>query len=701
MEENKSMEKLEEIQSGLQESGLLTERLELVIERIAQIREEHFAKEHFGEYFKRAAEFLLCAAENYEFVKRGGFEEASLAELQERNREIYWDVTGENYEKSFANPSYAARMLGEEYGSLLAAIYADIRLAVGFAYDAELLEVVSRAELFAEIHTLFSYEWEEEKRLPSRESIRKIYYWHAFDYADCFAARKIRYLVVPSENPAYDIVMKGDLTDERYLYRYGEYVSENELLTAKFLAQLDEETINTMADTYTEGFRIGFIVTGKDLSKKKTVDIMYRLGFERMVRRAVENFKKMGLQPILRRGGYEGGCPNRQYEFDHKDDIALILDRNYVNRRLESTQTAYEKYRRQAAWYGGPAAIETFGERDFDPLNKPERIRMSAEQNSLWVEFISKNGEIRRKYINEDERSYTIIAFPVPEIKEVLPESTDACFMEFFKEIIKINTLDYELYRKIQQNLIDVLDLADYCQVKGMGKNETDMRVNLWKLKDPSKETIFENCVADVNIPVGEVFTSPVLEGTRGVLHVSHVFLEGLEFRDLKLTFEDGKIVDYTCSNFGTEEENKEFISENILFRHKTLPIGEFAIGTNTTAYVTAKKYGVEKKLPILIAEKTGPHFAVGDTCYSHSEEVRVYNPDGKEIVARENSCSLLRKEKPGEGYFNCHTDITIPFDELAFIDAVRKDGSRVRIIEEGRFVLPGTEELNRAFSLG
>ena len=29
------------------------------------------------------------------------------------------------------------------------------------------------------------------------------------------------------------------------------------------------------------------------------------------------------------------------------------------------------------------------------------------------------------------------------------------------------------------------------------------MHVELYRLKDPAKETIFENCVADVNIPVG------------------------------------------------------------------------------------------------------------------------------------------------------------------------------------------------------
>ena len=47
-----------------------------------------------------------------------------------------------------------------------------------------------------------------------------------------------------------------------------------------------------MADTYTEGYRIGFEVTGKDLGKKQTVQLRYPIGFERMVRAAVRNFEK-------------------------------------------------------------------------------------------------------------------------------------------------------------------------------------------------------------------------------------------------------------------------------------------------------------------------------------------------------------------------------------------------------------------------
>ena len=145
----------------------------------------------------------------------------------------------------------------------------------------------------------------------------------------------------------------------------------------------------------------------------------------------------------------------------------------------------------------------------------------------------------------------------------------------------------------------------------------------------------------------------------------------------------------------GTGEDASRALKENILFNHETLPLGEFAIGTNTTAYVAGRRFGIEDKYPILIAEKTGPHFAVGDTCYSYSEDTKVYNPDGKEIVARDNEVSILRKENPEQAYMHCHTDITIPYDELGAITVIRKDGSEIPLLKDGRFVLPGTEILN------
>lgn len=691
-------------QITLEEKEMYMERLQLALERIAEIPKEQEVEPAFQAYFAKVAEFLLQIEDTRKFLEQGGLEKSSLEELMERNHQLYEDIMPQNYDASYANPDVAVERLGEDFGAMLAFLYTEMRSLIGFVYENRIMELVIRMELFVEVYAAFVYEWQENQVLPTAESVRQILYWFVNDYGDVAAEIKIREKMVPEDNFFTDIVMNADLQDERYLFQYGEYVDENDLKLVRYMNGLSEETVATMADTYTEGYRIGFEVTNKDLSIKSTVGVEYRMGFERMIRRAIQNFEKMNLKPVIFRSptsilydpsifkrGLFAGSANRQYEFDHKDDKALFLDKNFVHRKLEVTKTAFEQFKTEARGYAGPAVVETFGEKNFDPVNKKTACHLSEEQSSLMVEYTTQAGELQRNYIIEEERSFTIIAFPIPEIGEV--------FEELFDETIRINTLDYKKYQTIQQTIIDTLDTADYCEIKGCNGNRTDLRVNLHKLQNPEAETIFENCVADVNIPVGEVFTSPMLTGTNGVLHVSKVYLNELEYRNLAITFKDGMIAEYTCENFDTEEENQAFIKENLLFRHKTLPLGEFAIGTNTTAYVVAKRLKVEDKLPILIAEKMGPHFAVGDTCYSHAEDVKVYNTDGKEIVARDNEVSLLRKSNPSKAYYNCHTDITIPYDELGELAAVRKDGSRVVIIENGRFVLAGTEGLNEAFA--
>ncbi len=680
--------------------SLLRERYELVSERLEKMAAENLGHPALDEYFRRTADFLQKVRKYYAFVAGGQMEQAQLARLQEWNCCLYEDILPEHYEESWGNPAYAVARAGEQWGQLLSAVYGELRGGIIAAAEQELEELLIRLELFVEIYSAFANQRQEDGQLPAYETINRIVYWYCSDYSDIQAESTIRRMVCPEGNRSAEIIRSADLTDVRYLYQYGEYVTENELETAQFLAGLPQETIDTMADTYTEGYRIGFEVTGKDLSKKKTVELYYHIGFERMLRKAVENFARMGLSPVIRRYqpgilagmqnvGLEGANPNRQFAYDHKDDRALVWDKALAQRKLEVCRTAFEHRKQEAREYAGPAVVEIFGEIPFTPVNKPQAVKLSEELRKQWVEYGNQSQDLLRQYILYEERSFTIIAFPVPEIGEH--------FREIFADTIRVNTLDYMKYRRIQQHIIDALDTAEHVEIRGMNGNNTELTVNLWTLHDPEKETIFENCVADVNIPVGEVFTSPVLTGTNGVLHVSRVFLNGLEYRNLTVRFRDGMVEDYSCTNFPEAEEGKRFIKENVLFHRDTLPLGEFAIGTNTTAYVMARKWGIEDKMPILIAEKTGPHFAVGDTCYSHTEDIAVYNPDGKEIVARDNEKSQLRHSDPSAAYFNCHTDITIPYDELGELTAVKKDGGRIPIIVEGRFVLSGCEPLNEA----
>ncbi len=689
------------------EEDIIFERWLLSTTRLIEIRAElekgSVLPEAFADFFKQCAAFMLFIGDTWEALAQGGADKATAQQLEEHNRKLYEDVTPENYDRSFANPSYAVKKLGRDYGPVLSALYFELRRSTGYTYEEDLEELVIRAELLLEVYGMFTAMADEPSKdgkvaLPEVSSVKDAIYWYFSDYSDVSNEKRIRSMVCTENNRWVSLIENiRDYSDYRYLYRYGFYITENEIETARFVASLPEETIAKMVDTFTEGYRIGFEMTGKDLSKKSTCELIYPIGFERMMARAIENLDKLGLKPVIRRGRLFGGEVNRQFFYDHKDDRAIYFDRNYVNRDIEATKAAFELFKKEARGYAGPAVVESFGEKDFDPEIKKEALHLSDEQNRLYVEYMTKMGQVQRNYIIEEERSFTIIAFPIPEIRECLPDKSLKGYAEFFEEIIRVNTLDYKLYQDIQQKIIDVLDKAEYVEVTGRGDNRTDIRIHVLKLDDPEKQTKFENCVADVNIPVGEVFTSPVLKGTEGKLHVSRVYLNGLEFRDLEIDFKDGMIARASCGNYAAEKENSDYISENILFRHETLPIGEFAIGTNTTAYTVARKYGVEGKLPILIAEKTGPHFAVGDTCYSHAEDIRVFNPDGKEIVSRTNEIAELRHTDPSKAYFNCHTDITIPYDELGDIVAVSEDGTREYVIRQGRFALPGCEKLNEA----
>lgn len=674
---------------------MMEERYNLAVERIGDIKEERTVDVKFRDYFVKVAEFIHLIDGTKKKIEDHTFDGMQIEELAAWNKKLYSDILPEHYRESYANPDYAVAQLGEAYGSTLSALYAEIRAAIVYVYEkkTEYLDILF--ELFIEVYNQF-----EEEEMPEPHVLKEILYWYASDYCDVFVADRIHEQVDATQSFAADLILGSDLADLRYLYRFGEYISDSELITAKYLLSLDETTIQKMADVYTEGYRIGFVNTGKDLSKKKTVNIRYVLGFERVVKKAIENFDKMGLKPVIYRSGvsmltkrqhlkigYYGAIANKQYEYDHRNDQALFLDKKFVERKLEVIATTYEHLKEEAGAFAGPACIEMFGEVPFVPEQKETALKLSEKQQELSVFFDGRQSRLTNTYIPGDERSFTIIAYPVPEIGED--------YEEIFQEIIRINTLDAGLYEQVQQTLIDALDQGESVHICGENGSRTDLTVQLHTLSDPEKETIFENCVADVNIPVGEVFTSPVLEGTNGVLHVSKVYLNELQYKDLEITFSNGMVADYRCSNFERELENKEYIRDNVLYRHDTLALGEFAIGTNTTAYQAAKKYGIEDKMPILIAEKMGPHFAVGDTCYSWCEDIAVYNPNGKEIIARDNSVSIQRKEDLGKAYYHCHTDITIPYEELGKIEVNKKDGGHILLLEHGRFVLPGTEILN------
>ncbi len=679
-----------------EENAGICERMDDSFQRIREFSKEQSVPAPYRDYFLACASF---ADSLDKFL--AAFQEEDLAtteripELKNFHKALFQPYLV-SYEMSWLNPVYAVEKLGD-CGSMLSAFYLEVLHLIPQAFEKNYAAITAVLETLIQLYCSLEDDAENPKK---PQELRDILYSYGLDYSENFSKEAMDGLYMPENSYPVHAVKHNEFLKSDDLYRMGYYVSEEVLKTFSFIASLSEEKIDCMARTWYQGFKDGFRLQGKPYEKKSVINFVYEAGFERVVRRTAELFYEDGfdfaiprasLHFVTRNPGQARGLyvsPNRQMDYDHSYDAALVMGDRIAARLLEERRAVFVSYGDRIRRYAGPVVMECFGEAEFTPVDHKEALRFTEHQTEVYGRYRNNLQLLVHEFVLEEERSFTIISWPLPGIGKD--------FEEIFRDTIAINTLKSEEYMPVQQALIDALDQAGEVHVTGRG-NDTDITVQLHPLANPEKESNFENCLSDVNIPLGEVFTSPKLEGTRGTLHVRKVFIDGIQFRDLRLQFQDGRVVDYSCDNFEDTDASRALVKKIIFGEKDHLPLGEFAIGTNTKAYRMTEQYQIGARMPILIAEKTGPHFAVGDTCYSFMEDMHLFNPDGKELVAKDNSVSACRKTDPSKAYFAVHTDITIPYNELGDIVAVCADGRRISIIHDGRFVLPGTEVLNEA----
>lgn len=229
------------------------ERYGLAIERIKEIAAEPGLKtDGFADYFKCIATFILKMDKLAADLKADVFRDYSLEEYKNLNTGLYEDVIGKAYETSYANPSYAASKLGLSEGRLLSFLYVEIRGMIVYAYEGRMAEMTALMELFVEVYCM-CVSTEADCGKPDYKQMKESVYWYVSDYSDDLMEYRVRELLDPELDFATKIIMESDLTDVRYLYRFGEYVTDNEIKTAEYLNSLSEEEIQKMADTFTEG----------------------------------------------------------------------------------------------------------------------------------------------------------------------------------------------------------------------------------------------------------------------------------------------------------------------------------------------------------------------------------------------------------------------------------------------------------------
>ena len=83
------------------------------------------------------------------------------------------------------------------------------------------------------------------------------------------------------------------------------------------------------------------------------------------------------------------------------------------------------------------------------------------------TDYYREDRLLAKKYYKLEETSFTIISYPIYEIGKD--------FEEIFEATVKVNTLDNDVYQRIQQSIIDTLDKGEYVRILGKGENRTDL----------------------------------------------------------------------------------------------------------------------------------------------------------------------------------------------------------------------------------
>lgn len=503
--------------------------------------------------------------------------------------------------------------------------------------------------------------------------------------------------VYGQDNPYERILEKANPEDDSWMEQYGLPVTEMERKMMRFWFQVPKEKLEAMGNVIAEAFLHGFISQSRDRRGRRRVRFFYQIGQEALAKETVRALKEKGLLPVITRPKGLSG-ESRKQEVHLSDEGLFEMECAAYGEAMR----CFEKELKDTC---GMIGIDQFGEEASYEAPSQGEDGFSEKERELSARLSAAKAGQEAEWIRPSEISFCKAAFPNMLVGDR--------FEQIFQDFYDLNMQRSEPFERYQQALIDGLDICEYVEMKGFGGNETDLRIHLGELRNPEKETKFLNCGGDLNIPYGEVFTTPRLGGTAGRLHVEEICLKGIFYHGLKIDFQDGRVTDADCL------EGKKHVTENLLYPHENITMGEFAVGTNTRAYALAEKYGIGPRMPILLYEKMGPHIAIGDPCFARSEEAPIYNMfDQKEMVCRANEVTemvcradevtemVCRVNEAAERscekervYYEKHIDITLPYHQVEYLRGIRPDGSMLYFIRKGRFVLEGTEGLNEGFS--
>ena len=177
------------------------------------------------------------------------------------------------------------------------------------------------------------------------------------------------------------------------------------------------------------------------------------------------------------------------------------------------------------------------------------------------------NAAYKRAYrpIQEERLSkrWCLTQFPTSGHAQLAGMSTEG-YENFVWDAV---SLDWAAQRDFQADMVDLLDDAD--EVRIVAGEETDLTLSV-----AGNTTL--NDYGEKNLPGGEVFTAPVVDSVEGTVYFDlPLYRQGREIEDVRLTFEDGEVVDHSAGR------NEDLLTEILNTDDGARRLGELGIGMN------------------------------------------------------------------------------------------------------------------------
>lgn len=193
----------------------------------------------------------------------------------------------------------------------------------------------------------------------------------------------------------------------------------------------------------------------------------------------------------------------------------------------------------------------------------PEKMARFTKTNKVLMDLYL--GRAAKK-----ELSWVYCNYPTNALAQEAKMSLDE-YTDFLLDSCYLNEEDpvkeWKRIKQEQDEFVKKLDGTKKIHVIG---DETDITLSV----DGRK---WINCCGEINFPDGEIFTSPVEEGTNGIVYFDYpAIYRGSEAEKIRLEFKDGKVINASA------EKGEAFFLSMINQDEGARRLGEFAIGTNT-----------------------------------------------------------------------------------------------------------------------